>query len=271
MDYAGHLGVPSLAADDTARAFFRNLDATIYQAGWFGQRPGEPLFTSLIDYRRWHGARVLEIGCGLGAITGQLARHHARVTALDVTWTAVSTTARRLELAALPGQPLQGDALHLPFADASFDFVWSWGVLHHASDTAGALREAQRVLRPGGELAVMVYNRASLYHWINLVARFGIGRLALLHSSLQDVRNRFSDGRAIGGSPHVGYFTAGELTRMLDGFDLLELRSFEQKSTLSWPAPARWRAAVERRVPDWLMHLLFSRAGVLLFVRARRR
>lgn len=271
MDYAGHLGVPSLGTEDAARAFFRHLDATIYQSGWFGQPPGEPLFASLIDYSRWNGARVLEIGCGLGAITGELARHHARVTALDVTWTAVSTTARRLGLAALPGQPLQGDALHLPFADASFDFVWSWGVLHHASDTAAALREARRVLRPGGEIAVMVYNRASLYHWVNLVARFGIGRLALLHSSLQDVRNRFSDGRAIGGSPHVGYFTARELTHMLPGLDLLELRTFEQKSTVSWLAPARWRAAVERRVPDWLMHLLFSRAGVLLFARARRR
>jgi hypothetical protein len=45
---------------------------------------------------------------------------------------------------------------------AGTDFAYSWGVLHHTPDTARALGEVQRVLRPGGELCVMLYNRHSL-------------------------------------------------------------------------------------------------------------
>jgi ubiquinone/menaquinone biosynthesis C-methylase UbiE len=54
------------------------------------------------------------------------------------------------------------DAENLPFADASFDFVYSWGVIHHTEDVPRAASEIMRVLKPGGEMCVMVYHRHSL-------------------------------------------------------------------------------------------------------------
>jgi SAM-dependent methyltransferase len=69
--------------------------------------------------------------------------------------------------------------LELPHADDSFDLVFSHGVLHHVPDIAGAAREIRRVLRPDGELVIMVYARWSL----NYLVAIGLVRRAALLAS----------------------------------------------------------------------------------------
>ena len=61
------------------------------------------------------------------------------------------------------------DAEHLEFPDETFDFVWSWGVIHHSANTEAIIREIHRVLKPGGEARVMVYHRNSINFWIGLI------------------------------------------------------------------------------------------------------
>lgn len=66
------------------------------------------------------------------------------------------------------------DGEHLPFAAETFDVVYSNGVLHHTPDTAGAVREVHRVLRPGGTAKVMLYHRNSLNYWFEIILRRGV-------------------------------------------------------------------------------------------------
>jgi SAM-dependent methyltransferase len=271
MDYLGHQGRPDLSTDDAARAFFARIDEAFYRAAWFAHAPGAPLFSGLIDYAALRGRRVLEVGCGLGAISAELARRDARLTALDLTWTGVTSVTRRFALDRLPASAVQGDAMRLPFADASFDFVWSWGVLLHAPDLGAALAEIRRVLKPGGEVALMIYNRHSVYNWLGIIARYGVLRMQLLSKSVPDLWSRYSDGRDIGGCPFVRYYSAGELREKLAGFDVVEMRAFEQKATLSKFLPRGLRPRMEARIPDALMHALFRRFGMLFYCRARKR
>ena len=270
MDYLGHRGRPDLSEDGAARTFFARIDGEFRRAAWFAQPPGAPLFGGLIDYGAVRGQRVLEVGCGLGAISGELARRGASLTALDLTWTGVTSVKRRFALDRADASAVQGDASRLPFADASFDLVWSWGVLLHVPDLAAALAEIRRVLRPGGELRLMVYNRHSIYNWLGIIARYGILRLQLLRRSVPDLWSRYSDGRDIGGCPFVRYYSDGELRRLMSGFDVLEMRAFEQKAALTSLLPASIRRSVEARIPDSLMRLVFGRFGMLLYCRARR-
>jgi ubiquinone/menaquinone biosynthesis C-methylase UbiE len=60
------------------------------------------------------------------------------------------------------------DAEQLDFADNTFDIVYSHGVLHHTPDTAGAIREVHRVLKPGGRAVVMLYHRNSYNYRVNI-------------------------------------------------------------------------------------------------------
>lgn len=115
------------------------------------------------------GKRVLEIGLGEGADSEQLIRRGARWSGVDLTAESVARVGTRLSLRDLPYQELrQGSVLSLPFPDASFDLVFSHGVLHHVPEIGQAQREIHRVLAPGGELVMMVYARWSLNYLLSI-------------------------------------------------------------------------------------------------------
>jgi ubiquinone/menaquinone biosynthesis C-methylase UbiE len=73
------------------------------------------------------------------------------------------------------GELRVADAEALPFADASFDLFYSHGVLHHTPDTARAISEAYRVLRPGGQAMVMLYHKNSYNYYVNIMALRRVG------------------------------------------------------------------------------------------------
>jgi ubiquinone/menaquinone biosynthesis C-methylase UbiE len=103
------------------------------------------------------GERVLEIGCGVGAVLGELARAEPGLvlTGLDRSAEQLAGARRHLEAAGVRATLVEGDALALPFADGAFDRVVLVWFLEHLPDEASrlaALREARRVLRRGGRI-----------------------------------------------------------------------------------------------------------------------
>ena len=102
------------------------------------------------------GERVLDIGSGPGLLAAELAQEAAPTAASSASTRARACSRSRgaREIGAAPSSR-PGDALSLPVADASFDAAVSTQVLEYVEDVAGALREARRVLRPGGRLLVL--------------------------------------------------------------------------------------------------------------------
>ena len=156
--------------------------------------PGSRRFYELVEEHRykkeWHiptaagfantkNLSVLEVGCGLGTDGAQFAKAGAKYTGIDLTDAAVELAKRRFELFNLPGTFRVADAERLLFANNSFDIVYSHGVLHHTPDTATAVREIHRVLRPGGKAVVMLYHRDSYNYRVNIsmLRRAGVNLL----------------------------------------------------------------------------------------------
>jgi len=166
--------------------------------------PGSRRFYELVEEHRyskeWHipGAagfsetknlRVLEIGCGLGTDGAQFAKAGADYTGVDLTDAAVELAQKRFELFGLPGTFRTADAERLDFPDDSFDIVYSHGVLHHTPDTAGAVKEVHRVLKPGGRAVVMLYHRDSYNYRVNIsVLRRGGVHMLRWNSGIKLVR-----------------------------------------------------------------------------------
>ena len=107
------------------------------------------------DLASLHGRLVLDAGCGMGRHARQVAAFAGHIVAFD--FSQAIDAARRNVDGLGNVDCIQGDIMALPFADDSFDFIYSLGVLHHLSDTERALASLVRKLRPGGTLRIYLY------------------------------------------------------------------------------------------------------------------
>ncbi|HJQ02844.1 MAG TPA: demethylmenaquinone methyltransferase [Jatrophihabitans sp.] len=106
------------------------------------------------------GQRVLDVAAGTGVSTAELARSGASAIASDFSLGMLRAGVRRPGRVGLPF--VAADALHLPFADASFDAVTISFGLRNVVDVSAALAEFARVTRPGGRLVICEFSRPVL-------------------------------------------------------------------------------------------------------------
>jgi ubiquinone/menaquinone biosynthesis C-methylase UbiE len=181
------------------------------------------LFPYLDQFLPWRsGERLLEIGTGYGTVGQLLAERRLDYHALDISAGPVGMMIHRLEMLGLAdpgGRVIQGTALDIPHPDESFDVVVSIGCLHHTGDMAGAIREVHRVLRPGGQTMLMLYNRNSYRRRLVLpmqMLRTGAWRS---RQAQAEVVRRAYDASADGtAAPATEFASVRDVHRLLTGF-----------------------------------------------------
>jgi len=147
-------------------------------------------FDALIDFHSLENKDVLEIGVGMGSHAQLVAPFAGSYTGIDITDYAVRSSSERLRLSGLGGTILRMDAEEMNFNDNRFDFVWSWGVIHHSSNPARIIREIHRVLKPGGKAVTMVYHRGFLNYYVvgglfRGLLQGGLFKTGSLHRTIQ--------------------------------------------------------------------------------------
>ena len=141
----------TLSGERDRRQYFAEIERKRYQiAGWIPQ---------VARFASFRGRDVLEIGCGIGTDGLQFARNGARYVGVDLTPTAVELAREQFRLCGVDGRFEVANADVLPFADESFDHVYSCGVIHHSPDTEATVRQMFRVLPPAGTFCVIIFNR----------------------------------------------------------------------------------------------------------------
>jgi ubiquinone/menaquinone biosynthesis C-methylase UbiE len=122
------------------------------------------------------GKHLLEVGCGMGYDSLEFLKRGVRVTATDLTPNAVKLSRRHFEIEGVQPEDVRtANGLKLPFDDNTFDAVWANGVLHATGDTARAIAEARRVLKPGGRAIIShFYRKPSWMYMLHHVGRENI-------------------------------------------------------------------------------------------------
>jgi ubiquinone/menaquinone biosynthesis C-methylase UbiE len=228
------MGREVTAQERGSEAYFVDLETQRYRShrhlpGWIGSM--QP------------GSHVLEVGCGIGLDSMRMARNGLRVTAVDLTVVGPATAQRRAMERGLDVTYSCADAEHLPFCDSTFDYVYSFGVMHHAPDTQKCIEEVYRVVKPGGVALIMLYHRRSLNEVVHRLLRVPF-----------EERDELC--------PVVRRFSIDEVHAMFASFSQVDVHS-DFVFGEGYGRLFRW-------TPQWLYRWLSRRIGWHLMIRATR-
>lgn len=207
-------------------------------------------YIRLMPVEGFDGRTVLDFGCGPGhdLVGFGLYSRCAKLVGVDVSASSVLEARARLALHDIRAEvACLSPGAALPFADATFDHVHSSGVLHHVEDPVGALRELKRVLKPGGNMHVMVYHYNSIWMHLKVAYQRAIVEGRFTDLSLREQFARSTDGEdcPIARCYEPDEFLAVARAAGLDGRFAGAAVSLIELSLL----PKRFEAIMDRRLP----------------------
>lgn len=251
----------SIESEKYTPEWFNEIDRRFIHDARLFAHTSQP-FDNIIPLQDLSGKRVLEIGCGMGLHSELMVRAGAQLTTIDISETSVMATRKRFSIRGLKGEIQQMDAVNLDFPDEYFDFVWSWGVIHHSAQTALIIQQIARVLRPGGEVRFMVYNLNGMEAYVTICMSYltGFWRGKSLDESLWSKTDGFM----------ARYYTSDILCDLMKVFfKRVETSSFGQDAD-AVPLPRRLRFPILRLMSEQRIADMANRRGAFLFVAAQK-
>lgn len=156
-----------------SKEYFLEVEAQRYEC--------EEHILEMINRFDWEGKSVLEIGTGVGTDARKIIEKGGLYTGINIDYGSTQMTRNALKTFRLPGGVMQCNATRLPFEPGSFDVVYSFGVLICIPEVEKAVAEIYRVLKPGGKMVIMLYNRSSINYYLEILFLRKLGlRLLLL-------------------------------------------------------------------------------------------
>jgi ubiquinone/menaquinone biosynthesis C-methylase UbiE len=177
----------------------------------------EPFILKYSQPERWRGKRVLEVGCGAGVDLVSFALAGADVSAIDLSSKSIELAKKNLKAFYCHGDVRVANAEKLPFGDNMFDFVHSWGVLHHMVHTVEAINEIKRVLKPGGKVCVMLYNKNSIVS-MQMYLRYGVLKGNPM-AKIEELYAKYHE------SPGTKVYTKQEALTLFDGWHGIQIHN----------------------------------------------
>jgi ubiquinone/menaquinone biosynthesis C-methylase UbiE len=199
------------------REFFQQLDEYRYDKLNYLPR--------LIDFNSYKAKNLLEVGCGAGIDLVRFAREGAKVTGIDISKMAIDLARKNFEQSEQKADLRVMNGEGMQFADNTFDVVYAHGVLQYTANTKKMVAEIHRVLKPGGEAIMMVYNKHS---WLNLMRN--VTKVPLEHED----------------APVLKKFSVSELKQLLRPFQ--DYRIIPERFPVKTKLHSGWKARLFNNV-----------------------
>lgn len=200
---------------------------------WAGIEAGSKWLTPEPDVMAWAetltpGARILDLGAGVGRHALWLAAQHFDVVALDAAPEGLAEIAARGTV-----ETVEARMHALPFEDGAFDHVLSWNVIYHGDEDVllTTIAEIRRVLKPGGTYLGTMLSKRRLPHELAKAEGREISRNTWVLDSPETDKIH----------PHY-YCSAAELLALFSGFECLRLEDREHER----PGSHHWHLTMER-------------------------
>ncbi len=235
----------------------------------------EPHIPTFAEFPAWKHSSVLEIGCGIGTDAVNFARSGARVVALDVSETSLAVARQRAKHANVHIDFRQINAEELDKATAfhrrhawllGFDLVYAFGSIHHSPDPQKIVSNARELMKYGGTLKLMVYNK---YSWkaLWILLKYGKGQFW----KFSELIARHSEAQT--GCPITHVYSRRSIKKLVESagfkvkkvsvahifpYDVESYKRYEYKLAAPW-----------KYCPKWLFRKLESLIGWHLLVEAQ--
>jgi len=185
-------------ADFGSRTYFNEIEKRRYFV--------HPHIYKFADFENWKSKRVLEIGCGIGTDAVNFARHGSIYTGVDLSPETLAIAQQRMAIFDLEGVFHSHNAEQLDelLPAASFDLIYSIGVIHHTVCPRAIIAAARRVIKTDGEFRMMVYAKHS---W----------KAAMIESGLDQPESQ-------NGCPIASTYNQDDLQELLSGhFEIIDM------------------------------------------------
>ncbi len=181
-----------------------------------------PWLDEVVNFEKYKAKKVLEIGCGAGYDAYQFCKAGALYTGIDITPENPILVKKHLGYYGYSPDVREFDVEKMSF-DQEYDFVYSFGVLHHVPNIQQALLNIHRSLKPGGEFLIIVYNKHSIFYWLQVILADWIFKKRFLTMSLEERISEieFTDSDA---RPLVRVYSKRQLKKLLreSGFSIVQ-------------------------------------------------
>ncbi len=193
------------------REYFDEVEARKYLV--------EPHIPEFVQFERWKGRRVLEIGCGIGTDSVNLARAGADLTVVELSERSLDICRKRFEVYGLKAHFYQGNAEELSsFVPVEpYDLIYSFGVIHHTPHPERVFEEIKKYFGPGTEIKVMLYSKWS-WKVLWIILKYGNGafwRAAELVRNYSEAQN---------GCPVTYYYSFAGIRHLMGDFQIVDIR-----------------------------------------------
>lgn len=219
----------------------------------------------IVHFERFRGKKVLEIGCGAGYDAYQFCHHGALYTGIDLTPDNPLIAKKHLSYFNYDATFLEMDVEELNLQD-TYDFVFSFGVLHHTPNIVQALKNIRCVLKNNGEAQIIVYHKNSIFYILSMILYDWIMKFKFLRMSLKDRRSEMEVTNS-GAKALVNIYSAKEFHKICQqaGFKVIktDIRKLVRDDLPGFPIIKY----LYRYIPNSWLYALSKKFGAYLSVR----